>query len=82
MCENSRCSAVADDTRASIASLTLGAVRPPVTAYGRTGEAGSGCNGDWGWGRGGGAQPPLFHLWSVTYITWSGWRAVRHAPPE
>ncbi|MDF2711897.1 MAG: hypothetical protein K0R62_7549, partial [Nonomuraea muscovyensis] len=41
ICENSRGSAVADDTNASIANFTRGAVRPPVTAYGRTGEAGS-----------------------------------------
>ncbi|GGP04557.1 hypothetical protein GCM10012278_20200 [Nonomuraea glycinis] len=85
MWENSLCSAVAEDTSASIANFTRGAVRPPVTAYGRTGEAGSEVRG------GVGSQPPLFqpllfqpplfHLGSVTHITWSEWHVAPRAPP-
>jgi hypothetical protein len=82
MWENSLCSAVAEDTSASIASFTRGAVRPPVTAYGRTGEAGSDERGGGGGSQPPLFQPPLFHLGSVTHITWSGWHAAGHAPPE
>jgi hypothetical protein len=80
MCENSRCSAVAEDTSASIASFTRGAVRPPVTAYGRTGEAGSELRGGVG-SQPPLFQPPLFHLGSVTHITWSESHAAPRAPP-